>query len=159
MDLRINSPARPSEDVYCLYEHSELGKMGNSSRRPTRRSTGDVSETTPLLARPANTPSPRCRRPADHSQHGEGSAGRFYTHPASGRGQTTFQLRLRQEYFDPGPADAWWTSHKALDSDCRSGEQQAITQEQTRQDWLQRLRPKPHRQSSPPKRGKENRPA
>ena len=145
--------------MYCLYGHPALGNMGNSSRRPTRRSTSDVSEITPLLARPANTPSPRHRRPTDHSQRREEreSAGRFYTHPASGRGQTTFQLRLRQEYFDPGPADAWWTSHKALDSDCRGGEQQAITQEQTRQDWLQRLRPKPHRQSSPPKRGNGNR--
>lgn len=140
-------------------EHSELENMGNSSRKPTRGSTSDVSEITPLLARPANTPSPRHRSPADYSQHREerGSAGRFYAHPASRRGQTTFQLRLQQEYFDPGPADARWTSPKALDSDCRSEKEQAISQDQTRQAWLQRLRPKPHRQSSPPKRGNRSR--
>jgi hypothetical protein len=128
--------------------------MGRSSYKPTNRSPGDLLETTPLLSRPPNTRSARQRSRTDHCQHQQQSrsTGRFYTHPS---GQTTLRLRLRQEYF--GPVEERPTPAKKLDWNHRAQVQQGQAREQIRQDWLRRLRPKPHRQCSPAKRGGGNR--
>ncbi|KAI3301213.1 hypothetical protein DTO002I6_403 [Penicillium roqueforti] len=59
--------------------------MAHVARKRTCQSAGDVSEAIPLLER------------------------RFRTQPSLEK-KTTLRLRLRQEYFDPGSEEAWWTS-------------------------------------------------
>ncbi|CAG8271658.1 unnamed protein product [Penicillium salamii] len=61
----------------------------------------------------------------------------------------TLRLRIRQEYLDPGPEEDWWMSLLTPDLNCEGRRHKQLKEntdkEQVRLDWMQRLRPKPHR--------------
>ncbi|KAI2734197.1 hypothetical protein DTO013E5_10166 [Penicillium roqueforti] len=121
--------------------------MAQAARKRTHQSAGDVSEATPLLEMSAKkTEEGRYQRP-----EGRTSTRRFRTQPSLEK-KTTLRLRLRQEYFDPGPDEAWWTSLSTPNADGEGrGHKQLnenVDREQARLGWMQRLRPKPHRRLS-----------
>ncbi|KAJ5340316.1 hypothetical protein N7541_009440 [Penicillium brevicompactum] len=115
--------------------------MAQAARKRTHQSAGDVSEATPLLER------------GGRNQHPEGttSTRRFRTQPSLEK-KTTLRLRLRQEYFDPGLDEAWWTSLSTPNPDGEGRGHKQLKEnadrEQARLGWMQRLRPKPHRRLS-----------
>ncbi|CAI7609315.1 unnamed protein product [Penicillium palitans] len=132
--------------MHVLYL-SHSAAMAHVARKRTRQSAGDVSEATPLLERSAR------KTEGGFNQHPEGttSTRRFRTQPSLEK-KTTLRLRLRQEYFDPGSEEAWWTS---LSTPNPNGEgrghkqlEENADREQARLGWMQRLRPKPHRRLS-----------
>ncbi|CAG8268363.1 unnamed protein product [Penicillium salamii] len=120
--------------------------MAHAARKRMHQSAGDVSEATPLLERSAMTEGGRNQQP-----EGRTSTRRFRTQPSLEK-KTTLRLRLRQEYFDPGPEEAWWTSLSTPNPDGEGrGHKQLkknADREQARLGWMQRLRPKPHRRLS-----------
>lgn len=137
----INSLIHPSQSIISPFTLSWI--MANISRRSTRR-LRETSDTMPLLDHCFNMqPSPKTK--AAHSPE-----------PPLKRSQTTLRLRLQPRGLRP---ETWWKSLTAFGPLNEGLEQKlqherAVAQEEVRQEWMQRLRPKPYRQCSPAKRGK-----
>ena len=134
----INSLISPSQSIISPPTLSWI--MGNISRRSTRR-LRDTSDTMPLLDHCFNMqPSPKNK--AANSPE-----------PPLKRSQSTLRLRLQQRCLRP---ETWWKSLTAFGPLNEGLEQKlqherAVAQEEVRQEWMQRLRPKPHRQCPPAK--------
>ncbi|KAF4768247.1 hypothetical protein HAV15_002963 [Penicillium sp. str.  len=116
------------------------------SRQPTHRA-GEELDTMPLLVRRPNT------RPSRKSKGANSPA-----QSTLQRGQPTLRLRLQQRCVKP---EAWWTSLTAFGvhddiSEHMLEHEKAIAMEETRQKWMRRLRPMPHRQNPLAKKGKEH---
>ncbi|KAJ5230981.1 hypothetical protein N7489_011689 [Penicillium chrysogenum] len=117
------------------------------SRQPTRR-PGDELDAMPLLGRrPNKRPS---RKPKGVNSPAESTLQ---------RDQPTLRLRFQQRCLKP---ETWWTSLTAFGADDDTSEhmlehEKAIATEETRQEWMRRLRPMPHRQNAPAKKGTERR--
>ncbi|KAJ6068194.1 uncharacterized protein N7446_005249 [Penicillium canescens] len=117
------------------------------SRQPTRRAVDEL-DAMPLLGRRPNT------RPSLKPK-GVNSPAKSTLQ----RDQPTLRLRLQQRCLKP---ETWWTSLTAFGAHGDiSGHvlehEKAIAVEETRQEWMQRLRPMPHRQNPPAKKGTERR--
>ncbi|CAG8314117.1 unnamed protein product [Penicillium salamii] len=120
--------------------------MARTTRRINHPSPGTVSEVSPLLKR-----STRKTEKGPH-QHLKGrmSTRNFQTQPPlESKPIPTLRLRIRQEYLDPGPEEYWWMSLLTPDLNREDRRHKQLKEntdkEQVRLDWLQRLRPKPHR--------------
>ncbi|KAJ5360384.1 hypothetical protein N7517_009575 [Penicillium concentricum] len=77
--------------------------------------------------------------------------------PILQRDQPTLRLRFQQRCLKP---ETWWTSLTAFgaydDISHMLEREKAIATEETRQEWMRRLRPMPHRLSPPVKQGKQH---
>ncbi|KAJ5775851.1 uncharacterized protein N7511_000862 [Penicillium nucicola] len=114
------------------------------SRQPTRYSV-DEPDAKPLLCR---SPSKRSRKPKGANS---------LTESALQRDQPTLRLQFQQRCLKP---ETWWTSLTAFgthgDISHMLEHEKAIATEETRQEWMRRLRPMPHRLSPPVKQGKQH---
>ncbi|OQD73332.1 hypothetical protein PENANT_c106G00549 [Penicillium antarcticum] len=116
------------------------------SRQPMRRA-GDELDAMPLLGRRSN------KRPSQKTKGANSLA-----ESKLQRDQPTLRLRLQQRCLKP---ETWWTSLTAFDAHDDVSEhmlehEKAIATEETRQEWMRRLRPMPHRQNPPAKKGTEH---
>ncbi|KAJ5775809.1 uncharacterized protein N7511_000820 [Penicillium nucicola] len=115
------------------------------SRQPTRYSVDEL-DAMPLLGR-----NPSKRRPRKSKDTNS------LTKSALQRDQPTLRLRFQQRCLKP---ETWWTSLTAFgaydDISHMLEHEKAIATEETRQEWMRRLRPMPHRLSPPVKQGKQH---
>ncbi|KAJ5558918.1 hypothetical protein N7535_009208 [Penicillium sp. DV-2018c] len=119
------------------------------SRQPTRR-PGDELDTMPFFGRRPNT------RPSWKPQGVNSPA-----ESTLQRDQLTLRLRFQQRCLKP---ETWWTSLTAFDAHDDISEhmlehEKDIATEETRQKWMRRLRPMPHRQAPPVKQARKHKAA
>ncbi|KAJ5775819.1 uncharacterized protein N7511_000830 [Penicillium nucicola] len=113
------------------------------SRQPTRHL--DELDAMPLLGR---SPSKQPRKPKGANS---------LTESVLQRDHPKLRLRFQQRCLKP---ETWWTSLTAFgahgDISHMLEHEKAIATEETRQEWMRRLRPMPHRLSPPLKQEKQH---
>jgi hypothetical protein len=108
--------------------------MVDHYRRSTHRAQ-DASDTTPLL---------------DHRPR-KSKAAKNQVQPPLQRAHAMFRLQLPQTCLKSA---VWWKpaavfNPRSEDMEQKLQNEKAIVQEEVRQEWMRRLRPRPHRKCSP----------